>query len=484
MHHVNRSIVQLFLASIIGITLTGCNPSPGAKISAAGSTNTYQAIDGYIVNGMVFCDGLRYGTTLAGGRFTCPKDSALIRVRGGSDVGFNDSTVAGGTPFIGELTGPASSQYITPLSTLAVKMSSDAGKFNSLAYAQAESTLTQALGIEEYSLSLNPVNHFPLLKANAQVHQLISQFATTADEYTIVATELAEVIGQGTPLDLINDTNTIVSAINQQLTTSTPELAITASEEVALSNALSAKNEAIEASGTLAELESVVTDANSDAPNAFLINKDSPLVAYDTNSGALSLYSLTELQDANLYFGHHRARFDADWHERVYISADALTIKQSLSGTTVDVALEFKSLSDKRQLSATLSGVTLSMHKSVTNVINIELPSGSVINARAVDAQGIETSVTVVATNNHISNNADGGFSFDLSDVNRKIRNASGHSVLYEQGDYQMTVVISGIRFSVADDTGEYHAPLYSISSGMETVTGYGLRGFVSRVGY
>lgn len=464
--------------------LAGCNPGSGVQIDASTAQKTYQAIDGFIVSGTVFCDGVRNGQTGAAGRFTCPEDTTLITVRGGSDVGFDESATAGGTPFIGELQGPATSNFITPLTTVATKMSIREGVFNDQQYQESENILTEALGISSYTLEMNPVDHLPLLKANSQMHQLIAEFAATVDEYATVSTELAKVLNNGTPIDLRNDTNTIVSALNQQLSVNSPGLALTPINEAALSGSLTEKNAEIEGSESVAELESVVAETVGNNPIAFSISKDSPIIAYQTY-GQDSFYSLAEFYDPNTYFDYHRVQFKEDWRERIHLSADALNIKKTIDKATVDVALELKSTSDNRQVSATLSGVKLSMDAPLqgTNKVAVEVPQGAVINATAINASGVETDVSIQASDNYFTSEG-GGFVFDLHDVNREIRNAGHKGILYEDGHYQMTVVISGIRFSVLDSDSEQIAAEYTVSNGIESVTGLGLRGYVSRIAY
>ncbi len=482
MQSVRTSHFRCFL-SLVGVfflAACGSGSDRGVEIHSNSDLSVHQAIDGYVVNATVFCDGVRNGQTTAAGLFTCPKHTQLITVRGGSDVGFDENSVSGGVPFIGELQGPAKSRYITPLTTVAAKMSTSGGVFNEQTYAASERTLTDSLGIPGVALSSNPIGNLPLLKANAKIHQLVAQFTTSADDYATVTGELANMLRSGSSIDLNNDTNTIISMLNQQLLVTAPALAQTPTSEAQLSTALAEKNTEIDQSSNLAELESVTTGAASETPYAFSIDKHAPLLAYETYRDT-TFYTLDQLQNPTTFFGYHQARFNLDWIETVYIANEAFSIKKPMDKATVDVAVEFKSTSDNRMVSATLSGVKLSMHAEGSTTIDVEVPPGSIINARAVNKQGIVTDVSLLANKQHLASSDNGGFIFDFRDVNRKLREANQNELLYEYGNYQMTVVISGVRFSVTDRGNETGALEYTVTNAAESVTGYGLRGYVSR---
>ena len=72
-----------------------------------------QAIDGYIVGGTVFCDGIENGATQEMGLLSCDDGTTLVKVSGGNDVGFNDDP-ADDKPFVGQLLAPADLGYVTP----------------------------------------------------------------------------------------------------------------------------------------------------------------------------------------------------------------------------------------------------------------------------------------------------------------------------------------------------------------------------------
>ena len=88
-------------AGVIGClaaVASGCGNSSSAVENRNLTSGTSQAIDGFIVNGAVYCDGERNGRTEAAGRFECPASTNVLQIRGGSDVGFDETATSGGIP--------------------------------------------------------------------------------------------------------------------------------------------------------------------------------------------------------------------------------------------------------------------------------------------------------------------------------------------------------------------------------------------------
>ncbi len=181
-HSLTR-LVPLSAAALLVISACSSdNPDPG--IGA-------QAIDGYIVGGSVYCDGIAHGITEAAGRLTCPTNTSLITVRGGADVGFNVGATTGDILFVGELRAPAHLGYVTPLSTLAVIMSSDVEGFDESKWEQSVNDLAATLGQSSLDLSADASKLIQLIKLNSQINQLISAFSQTEDDYLQVADVVA-----------------------------------------------------------------------------------------------------------------------------------------------------------------------------------------------------------------------------------------------------------------------------------------------------
>jgi len=458
----------------------GCDQAPLKIYSKSGSS--HQAIDGYIVNAEVRCDGLRNGLTGKAGRFNCPRGTTLMTIRGGSDVGFDDDTLFGGTPFIGELQAPGISPFVTPMTSLAVKIASTGQEFTLERYEEAGDLILNALDLADLSLDMDPVENLDLVKANAQINQLVTQFSSTTDEYTVVMDELANVLVNGEPVDLNTDTSSVVSMLNENLATTAPELTLTPTEETETVSELTSTNTEIEDSTSLEEIDTVVIETMQEAAFAFAIDYTAPFVRYSLdNNYAYELYSLRDFEDPELYWETHRVSFRDSWNEHVDISTSALTISETLTDATVNLGIEFKSTTDSRQLSVTLSGARLSMTEGNSQSVDIVVPTGTLINARGIDTSGVVTDVSTLSEEDQFASSDDGIFRFSLYDVNRRLR-SNGHPPLLDSiGNYQMTVVISGIRFNISKNDDLIPADEYTISNGTESITGHGLRGYVSR---
>jgi len=172
------------LVGLSAIAVSACGNSSNSIENHNQTLGDSQAIDGFIVDGAVFCDDERNGRTQAAGRFDCPVTTNVARILGGMDVGFDEAAITGGTPFAGELRAPGGAPYVTPLSTLATNMATTNGSFDSSLYDGAVEDLAISLDIADLDLAVSPVVDVDMAKANAKINQLIVNFSDSASEYS------------------------------------------------------------------------------------------------------------------------------------------------------------------------------------------------------------------------------------------------------------------------------------------------------------
>jgi len=180
-------------------SLGAANPDLGAAVESENgliSPIESQAIDGYIVGGTVFCDDVISGVTQTAGRLTCPVGTRVIKVRGGVDVGFNQSATTGDTLFVGELSAPGSLPYVTPLSSIAVEMSSNDNGFDETQWLENVSKLSRTLEVPTLDLTVNAATNLELVRLNAQINQVVTTFSQNHDDYTLVMKALANTLSQ------------------------------------------------------------------------------------------------------------------------------------------------------------------------------------------------------------------------------------------------------------------------------------------------
>jgi len=353
--------LPLLAATTLG-AIVGCGNGSSA-IENLDNVQRGQAIDGYIVGGAVYCDGARNGRTLASGRFSCPEFTRLIQIRGGGDVGFDESAIGGGTPFLGELKAPGGSAYVTPLTTLATNMASANGPLDSQSYTVAEETLAVSLNLPGLDLNDSPVTNIDIAKTNAKVNQLVSIFATNVDEYTRVSEQLSVVLNTTNSFDLTNETPAMVDALNRQLTMEEPRLAMAAIDQSLAIETLESTNADIDRALSVDQIDVVVEQNVINDNTAFAIDKSEGLVRFVGPSTVFGPYSnLYDFQNATLFTNGYKVNKGFDT-QRVEFLTSAFTVKKTFNGVPLDLAIEFVSTTpgDNRRMSVTMSNAFLAM---------------------------------------------------------------------------------------------------------------------------
>ncbi|OED42764.1 hypothetical protein AB833_05365 [Chromatiales bacterium (ex Bugula neritina AB1)] len=490
--------VNTVLAGLVGLSiasLIGCGNSSTAIDNLTANTQSGQAIDGYLVGADVFCDGTLNGRTGAAGRFECPAGTTIVRIRGGSDVGFDESATSGGIPFSGELTAPGGSPFVTPLSTLATSMASTTGRFEASNYQTAIANLAVSLDVPGLDLNKNPANNLNIAKVNAQINQLINNFAANAEDYTSVSDQLSRVLATRTPFDLTSDTATIVSALNERLIVASPGLALTVQRQVDVASELQRVNSEIKRSTDTSQIDVAVEVGSANSAQAFTIDQTAPLVRFKSASSLRqeafdsqfsnfnqfeNHFTLNDFQNDTLFETGYTvdSGFDA---RRVEFATTGFDIKKTLENQIINVALEFRSTLplDNRRMSVTVSGATLSMTAGDNNSVQVTIPTGTVVNARAIDRFGVITNVTTDAAEDYFATNEDGNFEFSITSLENDLTLRGYHNFTREAGNYSLTLIISGVGFGIDSGTGfANRAAQYTIRTANESITGTGLQGY------
>ena len=109
------------------------------------------AVDGYIVGATVFADANENGTLDLGEAFTTTGSNGQFTLVGGSGplVLFGGTDISTGLPFQGQLTAPAGSEVVTPLTTL-IQALVATGAYDA---ATAETQVELALGLPDVDLT-------------------------------------------------------------------------------------------------------------------------------------------------------------------------------------------------------------------------------------------------------------------------------------------------------------------------------------------
>lgn len=471
-----------------------------AVVSACSSQNnietkvaspvTAQAIDGYIVDGQVVCDDTNNGRTAAAGRLECPAGTQLITVNGGRDVGFDETATTGGTLFSGSLQAPGDALFVTPVTTLATQLSTTNNVFSRAEYDNAVGLIQNRLGVESLDLTGNPATNTELARINVELNLLAQQFSATSTDYKLAMQAMSGVFRDNTAIDM-TDGVALTSAMNQQLINIAPYLSLTSTEEINTGNQLSAEIGSIQTAKTIEELEENIEQVNT--PAAFSIDVNTPMIGiytsyYYQQYGSYNSYYRTRettyttaefLSDNSDSGGFmvSASRWNAD---RMAFHTDALTIDQTLSSASINIALEVESLLDSRYLSVIIRDVQLSMTEGDNSSVTLDLPQGTVLDAQYIDRNGVITQVTELADEDLIGSAADGKFSIDIDDIRRELADQGYPDFMRQAGHYRVSVVLEGVKFELTDN-GEVTQPEFTtITTGTDTVSGYGIQGYVS----
>jgi len=463
-----------------------------ATLSACNSNNSEealnsQAIDGYIVGGSVFCDGEAFGATLSAGRLTCPADTDVVSVRGGMDVGFDPEATSSDLPFIGELIAPADLGYVTPLSTIAVHMSSPGGSFNPEVdffdpeeFEESVGELALVLNEPSLDLTADASEDMTQIRLNAQIHQVLSSFTTSEADYLMASSAFARVVAGrsdiGAVVGLDSDVSGTLAAINQSLLDNFSPLALSPAEIEEITPGLMAANRVIAQANTPTL---VAATAGSDIVNnpVATINRNNNVVILDGNSQ----FSINDFEDDTLTDGQYLTQVSSSL-SRVGYDVGALEFDRDLEDVQVTMAFELRSTqaNDNRSLTFVSDEIYLSVMADQPDSFTITLPEGASFEAEGINTQGTVTFAELLVGDDDTLSSEVGYFSVDFEYINSELESLGFDDILEQGGNYSLTLIISGIQLdeSVNGETGP--ATRHTVNVGRRVVSGAGFKGYVS----
>ncbi|MFK7859590.1 MAG: hypothetical protein AB8B64_12250 [Granulosicoccus sp.] len=471
-------------AFVISLTACGSSSDP-----VDNTPLTSQAVDGYIVLADVACDGMANGKTRAAGVFNCPAGTVLSRVSGGYDVGIDTVATTGTVPFTGVLKAPATEPFVTPMSTLAVAMAQDGQSSDSVldlsSFSAAQSSLAQALGISPEILSQNPVVNLDAAKSNAKVHQVLAAFAPNAGAYEEATAAFANVIASsastGATIDLTANVAVTMAAINSQLEAADSPLALATVDLDQVSANVATANTTIDAAESPARVATESQKALIDQAPVTINRANAMVTLSNANQTASEQLTISEFESPLQTGGMYNARLFSGL-TRVSYNNTVFQFNQNINNTRVTVGFEVKSVNpgDERSLNFTSSDVVVSAVKGSPSSLNISMLSdASTFVVLGTDAAGVVTEA-VVETNGETFNSDGDALTINLERINGQLKDLGFEDILATSGDYQVTLVINGLRINELGGNVTTEAKEFTVNSGDNALTGNGFRGYVS----
>ncbi len=484
--NMNAKRINLSVIGVLAATLSlisGCGSSSSG--SSSSDTINAQAIDGFIVGATVFCDDIENGGTTVGGRLVCPEKTQVIRVRGGTDVGFDEFASTGATPFTGELVAPSSLKYVTPLSSVAVAMTSTSGSFEASEFDASVNMLATSLGLSSLDLNADASKTLQIIKLNAQINEIISGFAASADDYVRVTKEFSNLTRSNAEAQAVTNLTSGVGEtlidLNTRLTNSYPELELEQAELDSLISDLQLINMDIESATEIDDVSlAAATDPTEDSALS-LDRSKAPVQFYDYWSGSSDKYTLKHFEVDTLlndrYFTTINSRYTS-----VHFGANAFTVNKSMSDTQIGIGFEFVSTTpgDYRKLSVTTTGALLSMVEGFPESMQIKFPENTVFHAKYIERDNTASTAAFNVSSDKIFRSSNWGFGVDLHQLGSVLSDRGHTDITRSEGNYKLTLVINGIKINVIDEHDEFRAKTYSVDSGSGVVTGSGFQGYVT----
>ncbi|PID60999.1 MAG: hypothetical protein CSB44_07980 [Gammaproteobacteria bacterium] len=468
-----------FAMGILTLALSACNSS-----SDSSTPIVAQAVDGYIVGGSVRCDEIANGGTAAGGRLTCPQGTELMHVSGGSDVGFDANATSGTMTFAGQLVAPSSLSWVTPLSTMAVAMASNDGNFDAGRFHAAERALATALGEPELDLDANPAENMRNTRLNAQLHQIMTAFAVSPDQYGEVAGVFAEFFAEraasGLAIDLGTGAGDTMNAINQRLERDSSALAIEQDQLDRIIASVTSTNQQLAATGTPDGVVDIAIAAAK--PSVMGLDREADAVWFKTHDTAtFRAESIDGLASNRRIDGQYMTVIPADIAS-VSLSPVAFDIYEDLNRVPVSMAFELTSTDndDPRGISAAIEGVKLTAWQGESGTLRVEVPAGTDINLTHTDSRGTLTRTLIDIENGKLFDAIDGELRLRLGELRDALEKHDLEDITDTDGNYRLTMVIGGIAFDMIRNGKASPAERYTVDAGNVAVTGSGLQGYVT----
>lgn len=496
------------VAAAVAVTLTSCDSGSSLERSPSRNGIHAQAIDGYIVNANVTCDGAASDPTGAAGFLACPEGSELIAIEGGQDVGFDRTATDGGEPFDGVLEAPGTLQFVTPLTTLAVKLAIDAeGKFDPTALDNAISDLQVSFGLaDDFDINVDPTaeENLNVAQLNAQIHQIVKTFAAATEDYGVVVAAFAESLRDaarsGKRYDIGSAAGDVMRAINTRLASGDrPSLA---KDDANLGDEIEIVERINEDIAKASDLGKTVEVLRATSVRNAYISLDRQLLEVALTHGSVAyLHTLDAFENDNRGPDDAFSVKFSDALDRIELDSGYLgsgyDVQQGGDDIRVGLGFMVESLDDGRELALTTRGARVSMDKGDPASIVIEVPDDTVLNAQAsvpssdapirLDDEDEMVATDATTTIKHASwtkrgasvfANREGLIDVDIRKLNKKLSEQGIDGFLDRVGHYRVTMVLDGIRIGVHGTDGSLDT--HTVKAGQQAVTGLGLQGYIS----
>lgn len=479
-----RESLSLTPGVILGaglIVLSGCNSS-----SSTPPALEAQAVDGYLVNSTVYCDDVVSGLTGAAGYLSCPSGTELYRVAGGTDVGFDPEATAGGSAFVGELSGSTRFPFVTPLSTLVVEMASTGGEFDSTMVDGELERLKSVFSLPDgVDLGSNPTldENIELIKFNAQVQEVLEGFSTEASDYADVVTGFSNTIKNAadtaTELDLATNIDAVVSDLNLELVNVNSDLTLNSVDLDALANELDETVRSIENS---TNKEGVTLVASNPSGNpALTINRDNIMVRFGREGGSESNFDIAQFED-DVQVNNQYQVLVSHLNNSIGLNRESIIVNQNLDSQSIDLAFEIDATdnNDARKLSVIAIGATATMTQNDNTSVVIGVPDGTELYVTAVDSDNTSTNATFTINGDKSFSSENSMIQIDLSDIEQRLADRNITGFLDRSGNYQVKMVVGGVQIGQSEGGGEVLLDAITVQADGRSVSGYGLLGYAT----
>jgi hypothetical protein len=158
-------------------------------------------------------------------------------------------------------------------------------------------------------------------------------------------------------------------------------------------------------------------------------------------------------------------------------------INQDINDAQVTVAFQIEATNagDNRSLSMMSDEVIVSALAGDSGSLVLSMvDDDSTFTANGIDRDGVATAVTVDTPNGGTLESSREGFSFSLESVQNKLTEQGFADFLSEDGDYLVTMIISGLSINELEESSVVPAKQFSIDSGSVQATGAGFQGYLS----
>jgi hypothetical protein len=539
----SRKFAVLPLVAAMAIALSGCG---GSSSSSSGSvTLSGTAVDGYLVGSEVCVDDNADGVVDAGETCTASATDATgdfsvtatatapVIIRGGSDA-------TTGLVFEGELTAPAGSTMITPLTTVmqALMLSESDPKSEADALAAVQAMFN--LGATDIT-AVDPMSDVNLYARSVIAHTVMERISESVAAYTggdksavyaLAAGRLAALAAAGT--NLIDSAGALDVTVSAQIvdTAMLAALGVSAADTAGLVTVLGAATSDLDDVFTVmnnyADVDSMTSTAAVTALNNVLTNRsvanilasvkanpttvtldnvvadvanlkkvvDGTATSADTVGGVVVSKYSDYLKVASLLvdgIGYDIVTFEGDG---IPVSNSATTLGLTVTGegtplgatgsaqVSMGAKISAGDTADSRELIVIVDKVDLEW---ASDVLSVSVPSTATMTVSGTDSAGTnlvaELSNASGAVTSTVSSNSSGAISYDVSALLDEVAgNLSGQNSIFDGldlmvGDFHVEMVVSGIEVRQGS-SDELGTPL-TITVGDTSVVGNGVEGTV-----